>query len=350
MSNLATFLLVLPQFPRRLVETLIADLRRGQVPEVEVYERAEVDAWVCRVAVDWQALVRHVRRLQKWVPEPGAFGEPLPPEVLAAVLERGPGAITDPVALAHLLLNANQLIQLHEAVYGDAGIDEPPGESDAPEPPAEPALGGGPTAFWLDVIDRIAELTEQRERAKEHDSVPMLESAGVRREIAVTFSDLKPGQTARSLDLLEKDGQALKAEILARCYGGPDEVDDFDEPFGLTLHAHPVEGDANLVRLHLTVTPAPVLAPLELTLTFTKLPGSPAVKFVIPAYGDGRGAASSQSSDPLPRAAFEFTAGDWENQWPLRLSVRGAAQPTGAALARLTRELTFSSHSVRLLG
>jgi hypothetical protein len=350
MSNLIAFLMFLPQFPRRLVETLVADLRRGQVPEVEVYERAQADAWLCRVAVDWQALVRHVRRLQKWVPEPGAFGDPLPPEVLAAVLERGPGAITDPVALAHLLLNANQLIQLHEAVYGDAGSDEPPAAPETPAAePAEPALGGGPTAFWLDVIDRIAELTEQRERAKEHDQVPMLESA-VRREIAVTFSDLKPGQTARSLDLLETEGQALKAEILARCYGGADDVDDFDEPFGLTLHAHPVEGDADLVRLHLTVTPAPVRSPLELTLTFTKLSGAPAVKFVIPAYGDGRRAASSQSSDPLPRAAFEFTAGDWENQWPLRLSVRGAAQPTGASLARLTRELTFSSHSVRLLG
>lgn len=290
----------MPTCPRGLIYALINDRTRGDVPAVQADERPDVEAWLCYIGVEWDALVGHVKLLETWLPD-DAFGDPLPPEVVAAVRARGPAGIDDETVLAGLLLNANQLIQLHETAYGD-GPDE-----------------SGPSDFWLDVIDRVAKL-----------DVPALAAgtgagahALLAHEGSTQVAPAKPGHSMRLLGFdPDTDGEALRAEIIARCYG-PEA--DLDEPFALTLHAQSVPGDADRVRLHLTASPAPVLAPLELTLTFAKLPDAPAVTFVIPACGEGRPKASSGSSEPLPRVAFEFEGGTWERGLPLRLTVRGGA-------------------------
>lgn len=139
----------LPSFPKSVLETLVSDFGRGEKPEVEEHERGNVDEWLCYIAVDWGALMQHVKQLTKWMPTPAAaYGDPLPDEALAAVLEHGPSAITDRKALARLMLNANQLIQLHEAIYGDDQLPE-----------SEDAIPERPTKFWLGVLDRVAELS-----------------------------------------------------------------------------------------------------------------------------------------------------------------------------------------------
>lgn len=322
-----------PACPRGLVNTLITDRARGAAPAVKDHERAAVCAWLCYLGVDHDALTEHVALLKTWLPGE-AFGDPLPYEVYEAVRARGPGAIADPAALAGVLLNANQLIQIHEAAYNDDDPDHT-----------------GPSPFWIDVLDRVVALDARAEPSAYAEGLRAGAGAVAHQllahEVPAVVGPPVPGQSVRLLGLRsDAEGDALRAELLARCYGPPTERAD---PFALTLHAESVPGHADQVCLYLAASPAPVLAPLEVTLRFERLPGAPEHTFTIPVCPGGRPRASSVATDPLPRAAFEFAEGTWENALPLRLTVRGNAPVAPDDRARLVRALTFSS-AARLIG
>lgn len=103
--------------------------------------RTELESTVIACVVDWTVLVRHVRGVPRLTSE--VFGAPLTVEQLARVLASGPSALSD-AELLELSLNANQLIQLHEAVYGD---------DTHPDAPVAELV---PSAFWMNEIEKAA--------------------------------------------------------------------------------------------------------------------------------------------------------------------------------------------------
>ncbi|MBM3979396.1 MAG: hypothetical protein FJ304_03765 [Planctomycetes bacterium] len=315
-----------PACPRGLVNTLITDRARGAAA-VKDHERAAVCEWLCYLGVDHDALTEHVALLKTWLPG-GAFGDPLPFEVYEAVRARGPGAITDPGALAAVLLNANQLIQVHEAAYNDDDPDHT-----------------GPSPFWIEVIKRVVALDARAEPSGYGAAL----SAGagevahnlLAHKVPAVVGPPVPGQAIKLIGLRsDPEGDALRAAVRARFYGPPA---DRTESFTFALHAESVPGNPDQVCLYLAASPAPVLAPLEVTLRFERLPGAPEHTFTIPVCPGGRPRASSVATDPLPRAAFEFAEGTWDDALPLRLTVRGDAPVAPDDRARLVRTLTFSA-------
>jgi hypothetical protein len=316
-----------PACPRGLVNTLLTERARGAAPAVRDHERAAACEWLCYLGVDHDALMEHVALLKTWLPD-GAFGDPLPFEVFEAVRVYGPGAITDPAVLAGVLLNANQLIQVHEAAYNDDDPDHT-----------------GPSPFWIEVIERAVALDARAEPSGYGAALSAgageLVHAMLAHKVPAVIGAPLPGQAIKVIGLRsDAEGDALRAAVRARFYGpAPERA----EPFALALHAESVPGRADQVSLYLAATPAPALAPLEVTVRFERLPGAPAHTFIIPAYPGGRARASSVATDPLPRAAFEFAEGTWENALPLRLTVRGECPVPPDDRARLVRALTFST-------